>query len=259
MFLVFYFMYDKFTFEEYDKITSRLKNKSTNLVFSDFYNNNNVPNKYFILRHDIDYCLTSAYNLAYFESKKGLRASYFLLLSSNNYNLLSEESRDIPKKLTDLGHEVGLHYDIMAISKDNNENKRESLLLEIEILSNLTGKDIKSIAMHNPSIYGKDIFANEKNFINVYDDKFTKEIKYFSDSCGAWRDEAYHSFKSSIIPDRLQLLTHPFFWGKNMGDRWKRLNDFIKCKKSKINIYNERLKSNWQKHEGLKEHQKRNN
>jgi hypothetical protein len=93
----------------------------------------------------------------------------------------------------------------------------------------------------------------------VYDDKFTKKIKYFSDSCGAWRDETYHSFKSSILPDRLQLLTHPFFWGKKSGNRWKRLNDFIKCKKSEINIYNKHLKSNWQKHEGLKEHQKRNN
>ena len=120
-------MIDKFTFKEYGKITSKLTQNSTNLVFSDFHNEK-VPNSYFILRHDIDFCLSAAYDLASFESKKGLRASYFLLLSSNNYNLLSEDSRDFPKKLIDLGHEVGLHYDVMAMSKDNDLKKRDSLM-----------------------------------------------------------------------------------------------------------------------------------
>ena len=249
-------MFDQFTYEEYDKITRIFTPNLTNLVFSDFCNKN-VPNSYFILRHDIDYCLSAAYDLAYFESKKGLRASYFLLLSSNNYNLLSEDSRDFPKKLIDLGHEVGLHYDIMAMSNDNNMSKKDSLMFEIEILSNLSGKDIKSIAMHNPSIYGADFFADEKDFINVYNDKFTKDIKYFSDSCGAWRDEAYYTFTTLKLPDRLQLLTHPLFWGKTKGDRWKRLNAFIKKKHTKIKQLKKRTKNNWENHEGLIQHLKR--
>ena len=246
-----------FTYSEYIELLNILKSNRVNLTFREWDKLNAKPNSFFLLRHDIDYSLTSALEMAKIENSIGIKATYFLLMSSNNYNLLSEEYCNIPKQLIELGHEVGLHYDVQAIYKRDKINFTEQLELEIDILSKLSNKKITSIAMHNPSIYGKDPFKNIANYINAYNEELTQNISYYSDSCGAWRDNAYYSFMNNKLPNKLQLLIHPIFWSKNNTNRWIQYENFLenkinKLKKEKIDIFNI-----WKNHIGLKEHEAR--
>lgn len=149
-------MFDQFSYDEYERLLGILKASRENITFSDCRNGDNPP-RFFILRHDIDYSLSAALKMARFEAEQDVRATYFLLLSSENYNLLCEESCTVPRQLAALGHEVGLHYDVRVMYERCKEGLRTQLQWEIDILSGLTGNTIHSIAMHNPSVHGDDL------------------------------------------------------------------------------------------------------
>jgi len=251
-------MFDQFSYEEYDELLRIVKRGHKNLTFSDFLKPH-IPPSFFILRHDIDFSLDAASKMARFEAEQGVRATYFLLLSSQHYNLLSEAYCTVPRQLIASGHEVGLHYDVRTMSKCTNTNAelRGQLQYEIDILSRLAGSAIHSIAMHNPSVYGDDPFSNDNRFINAYDPQFTKHIAYYSDSCGAWRDHAYEAFQRSSIPDKLQLLIHPFYWADSPGNRWERLNEWAEAKRRKLEKLQEEVRELWGRHSGVQEHERR--
>jgi hypothetical protein len=250
-------MLEKFTYQEYEALLLKLKSDHIFLCFSDFRKKVRLK-RYLILRHDIDFSLSYAMKMAHLESAIGIKATYFLLLSSKNYNLFSKSDCSIPKKLISLGHEVGLHYDPKVMEERNPTDLTSQIYYETRILSEISRKPIKSIAMHNPSLYGKDPFADDKNFINAYGPQFTKEIPYFSDSCGAWRDSTYIVFNQSPFPDKLQLLIHPIFWSEENGDRWDRLTKWMMENHQFLEYQYDQVKLICENHTGVKEQNKRN-
>ena len=251
-------MLAQFTYDEYGQLLWLLRDGRENLTFSDFRNTDS-PAQFFVLRHDLDFSLSAGLKMAQFEAAQGIRASYFLLLTCRHYNLLSERSCGVPRQLTDLGHEVGLHYDVRAMSKRQHRHADLGALLqdEVDILSSLTGSEIQSIAMHNPSVLGEDPFAGSKQFINAYDPPYTQAITYFSDSCGAWRDQTYEAFLHSELPRRLQLLIHPLFWRDTPGDRWERLDQWADETRQVLANDLGEIRELWSQHSGVQEHDRR--
>jgi hypothetical protein len=156
-----------------------------------------------------------------------------------------------------LGHEVGLHYDVAAIEKLGPDPERQ-LQRQATALADLTSQPVRSIARHQPSLGGNDPFAQSRIFINAYDPRFTHDISYFSDSCGAWRDAAARALgPGGIVSRRLQLLIHPILWGEHTGDRWTRLNAFVEIEKRRVETDAEQVRSQWRNHSGVIEHEAR--
>ena len=64
------------------------------------------------LRHDVDYDLDLALEMSYWENRKGIRSTYYLLHSAEYWN----DIRFIEKclQIQNFGHEVGLHINILA-------------------------------------------------------------------------------------------------------------------------------------------------
>ena len=143
--------------------------------------------KIILLRHDVDVSLDYALKMAKLEYEHGLKATYFVLLHGEYYNALSQSSQIKIKEIFDLGHEIGLHYDTSFLSKDD-KNAILQIKQESEILSNLIGKKIKSIAQHNPSISTSLNFESNSEFINPRSVDIVKEIVYISDSGHYWRE-----------------------------------------------------------------------
>ena len=170
--------------------------------------------RWYIMRHDIDYSPESALRMAEIEKEVGVRSVYFLLFNSPWYNLLSPEYINFPKALVELGHEVGLHYD-GAVFESQAKVGNASFLIEsyAEILSSMSGRPIECASMHNPSLYsGQDLVALQGRFISAYDSFFTQKTTYISDSLGAWRDNAHDILTNGPLPETLQVLVHPVFW-----------------------------------------------
>ena len=63
-----------------------------------------------ILRHDIDYSLDNALKMAQLENQLGIQTTYYVLLDSSWYNLLSNNESNKLRQILELDHKIGLHF-----------------------------------------------------------------------------------------------------------------------------------------------------
>ena len=95
--------------------------------------------KKFLIRHDIDFDIKLAHDMALIENELGIVSTFFFLTSCHSYNVLSKESRLLIMKINEMGHEIGLHFD-PTLYKENLQTHVES---EAKILSLASGVEIK--------------------------------------------------------------------------------------------------------------------
>lgn len=209
---------DRFDDQAYFELLERLARTHRPVRFADVKEGlPRVP--FFILRHDVDYSTAAALRLARLEAERGFHATYFLLPNSLYYNLLHPDHAGVASALVDLGHEVGLHYDVRFFLAFPRERWEELLLEQAGLLAQLSGAPVGSIAMHQPGLSGPDPFRGCGRFQNAYDDRFFREMAYVSDSCRAWRDAAWEMLARGPVPTRLQLVLHPVNWSPSDRDR----------------------------------------
>ncbi len=198
----------KFTYDVYIDFLKFLQLKYRLIPFSEILE---VNDPYIILRHDIDASLGEALTMAKIENTLKIRSTYFVLFSHKLYNLLEKDSLNILREISELGHEIGIHYDL-EVYKTYHPDLKKILENEIRLLENLLSKKISSIACHNPSDKKiNDPFIDVSTYINAYNPKFYD--LYVSDSCRAW----YNADLSGLLSfnfKRVQLLIHPILWTK---------------------------------------------
>lgn len=177
-----------------------------------------------LVRHDIDLSLAAAVRMAEVDADVGVRSTFFLLFSAPQYNLLTRDNSRVPRRLVELGHDVGLHYDTSAVDQLPADEAVAVFRTQAELLGALSGAPVTAVARHNPGFGGFDPMAQTTGFVSAYDPRFTSEITYVSDSCGAWRAEGLEVLTAAEPPRKLQLLTHPIFWTEEGADRWTQLD-----------------------------------
>jgi hypothetical protein len=211
-------MRDRFDYETYWWILARLGRTHRCVRFCDF-SAGDPPDPSFILRHDIDYSPDAALRLAEQEAERGVFATYFLLVGTRYYNLAAPEHAHVPRRLAELGHEVGLHYDVNSFRAFARGEWSRLLEAQARLLGELAGTPVASIAMHQPALNGEDPFRDERRFVNAYEPRFVRDATYVSDSCRAWRDSGWAMFASGDVPKRLHLCLHPINWSEQDRDR----------------------------------------
>ena len=122
-----------FSFGHYFDVLEKAKSNYDIVTVNEFTKLNNKK-QCIILRHDVDVSLDHALKMAKYEDDKGFHSTYFILLHSKYYNALSEYSMTIIQSLSELGHEIGLHYDSKFLSNSNHKYV-EQIKREVEILS----------------------------------------------------------------------------------------------------------------------------
>lgn len=247
-------MFSDFTYNDLRLIYDKLRIRNLNcLKFGDLADTPAAPPTYFLIRHDLDYSLSKATELAHRERDWGYRSTYFVLLSCDHYNLLSREGTKAVRELAGLGHEVGLHYDVQVMV-DRGTDMNIQLEFELSVLADICGRPVRSIAMHNPSIYGDDPFAGVKFVVNAYRKDIIEEGGYYSDSAGAWRDHAVDALCNGSFPGRVQLLIHPVLWDSGRGGRLDRLNAWRARKLELLDNAVVEIQNIWAAHSGVQQH-----
>lgn len=138
-----------FTYLSYIDMLNRLK--KNDYKFSS-YKDNFDTNKYVILRHDIDFTLDKALEMAKIEYENEVCATYFILLCTDFYNVFSKRSKNILLELKALGHNIGLHFDETKYGIVNDEKIfKDKIFNEISILENALNTKINIVSMHRPS------------------------------------------------------------------------------------------------------------
>jgi len=164
-----------------------------------------------LLRHDIDFSLETALDVARVENNIGVSSSFYILVSSEFYNIFTSRSKKILLEIMDLGHKIGLHFD--SSRYDNSFEQIDDLVdYECSIVENVISKPITSISFHRPDICYHGLDRKIAGRTHTYHPSFFKDITYISDSGGTFKygspldHHAFHDRKS------IQLLTHPIWW-----------------------------------------------
>lgn len=180
-----------------------------------------------ILRHDIDYDMKKAFDMAYIEADAGVRSTYFVLLTSDFYNIFSKQNADMLQKILSFGHDIGLHFDEVRYPECiSTEAIKEKIIYEAEVLEKVIGSKINAVSMHRPSKLILESDLKIDGLINSYGSTFFKEFKYLSDSRCRWREPAEEIIESEEF-NRLQILTHAFWYDEEEHDIHDNVCSFV--------------------------------
>jgi len=228
-----------FTYEFYKNLISLLK--ENNYCFCDYHDYMN-HDKCVILRHDIDYNLESALTFAELEKELGVKSTYFVLCSSDFYNPLSKNSKNIIHNIINLGHDVGLHFDETVYANTERDNDLNGYIeKESQMLSTILGYEIKSFSLHRPNIatIGKNIEI--PGLVNSYSEVFFSQFKYLSDSRMHWREPVEEIIKANQY-NHLHVLTHAFWYSDSIRTINEAVLSFVKkAEEDRLKILNDNI------------------
>lgn len=219
----------KFTYEEYIRLIDLLKDNNYSFCH---YLNCDKYDRHVILRHDIDFCLNKALKIARIDYENNISSTFFVLLSTDFYNIFSKESCCLIKEIKNLGHQIGLHFDEKRYNISNIKELIHWVKWESEILSNLLDTIIKVVSMHRPS---KWILENDIQFdgmVNTYSKNFFSDYKYLSDSRMHWKEDVFGVIASKRYK-KLHILTHPFWYSNKCETINQKLLNYIQEAKLK--------------------------
>lgn len=174
--------------------------------------------KNIILRHDVDFSLEYAFEIAKLNYKEKIKSHFFVLVNSPFYNILEDKNLHILENIISYNHNIGLHYD----------PGRLSFKSQMHLLKKVSPKIKNIFSTHKfSSIKFK---SNQYKTINFYNKKLSK--KYYADSGGSFRYGSPINDKDIIKnKESFQLNLHPIWW-------FYKTSDHKKIFKSLIDDYN---------------------
>jgi hypothetical protein len=185
------------------------------------------------MRHDVDHNLEHAVKFAEWEHTLGWRSTYFILHSawyweqaaSGDLQALAVMLRQV-QTIRDLGHEIGIHTNAVALARDDGEDPghaRAASILHaaLEQLRQMTSPDdVIGAAAHGDvrcdtyGVHNNDLWIDQggecelAEFGLVYEAYFLHRDKhYISDSGGKWSDLLEHHETKMT-----SMLIHPCHW-----------------------------------------------
>jgi len=112
------------------------------------------------LRHDVDHDLDLALEMAFWEHRRGYRASYYVLHTSPYWH--GNRFVDKCRQLQDFGHEVGLHVNVVAEWARGEIEDVDTRLSELLDRLRGGGIDVVGVSSHG------DQFCYERGFANYW-------------------------------------------------------------------------------------------
>jgi len=174
-----------FTLNKYNAlIESLLKDNYSFQTFKDFILE--PKNKSIILRHDVDLLPQNSLRFARIQNKFGIKGSYYFRAVPESWN------KEIILEISELGHEIGYHYETMDTARGNIDLAMEQFLQHLNELRELV--EVKTICMHGSprsKFDNKDLWRkyNYKDYGIIgepyYDIDFDK-VLYLTDTGRKW-------------------------------------------------------------------------
>ena len=179
-----------------------------------FFTDNLINNKKaIILRHDIEFSILIALRMAEIEAKLGINATYLIQLHSDFYNAIEKENLKSIKRIIELGHQVGLHFDTHYWELSSEYDLEKYMMIDKNTLEQYFGIKVSVFSFHNTNSF---VMTCEKEkyagMINTYSKYLKSEVGYCADSTGYWRYEVLEDRLIEAKDNFLQLLIHDGMW-----------------------------------------------
>lgn len=227
-------MIKKFSYKEYKKIILKYKN-----IIKDFSQIKKSTESFCLIRHDIEFSLDRAVEMAKIDNSLGVKSSFFVQVTNDCYNAVSDESIIKLNQIIKLKHFIGLHFYVSNIKKNKIIVQKE-LKKQIRILELALGKKIDRLSIHRPP---KWILAEKnsifKPYLNTYSNLFFEfkknptKIKYYADSNHRWNYG--HPLEKNKFK-QYQILLHPDEWSQKGLNEKKNLISLIKEEKLNFTV-----------------------
>jgi len=202
------------------------------------------------LRHDIDLNPFKALEMAEIEREFGFRATYFVLPTSDYYGFIYRRGvirnygvDELIREIYVTGAEIGIHNDLLTVMIGygcdpfifNQKDLAFYKSLNIPIYgTSAHGSTIAKKTVPNFQIfsdfaksdtvrYNGTLFPLGERSLALYgfeyEAYFINFNLYYSESGGKWNDPGgfagiIEKLRNSVPGDRIQILTHPDWWGK---------------------------------------------
>lgn len=226
-----------FTLHIYENLLKNLINKGYYFqTVTDFITN--PKQKVVVLRHDVDRLAINSLKTAILENNLNIKGTYYFRIVKESFN------KDIIKKIYDLGHEIGYHYEDLTIAKGNIDKAYELFCKNLKKLRSIV--PINTICMHgsptsrwdNRQIWLKYDYKNLDIIGEPYLDIDFNEVLYLTDTGRCWNGNKYsirdkvstnrnfnynlkttfdliNAIKTDSLPDKIMITIHPQRWTNN--------------------------------------------
>jgi len=205
------FRHRDFTLKHYKSTISKYIEAGYEFVrFSDVLDEQELPKKAVILRHDIDVDPTLATPMIAAEIELGVKSNVFIRTTAQTYNIDDVGATQLIDVLKKHDFELGIHLDISP----DRDAPNTPLNQQVEHFSRASELSVFGMSTHKPAGLGGPLLTSTATNLGLryesYNEQFTTEFKYISDSSRRWREGCFCQWINVV--DRLQILTHPVWW-----------------------------------------------
>lgn len=239
-----------FSLDIYRELLETLQKQGYELIGYSEYFAKNCPEKYVILRHDVDAKPDNSLKTAQIEHALGAKATYYFRAGKESNN------PEIIRAIVKLGHEVGYHYEDMSLCGGDIDRAFAHFNTWLEYFRQYYA--VETICMHGAptSKYdSKDLWKKyDYKTLGIigepYFDTDFSDVFYLTDTGRCWdgykvsvrdkipqyQDEwtskglVWHSTQellqaivSGKLPRRVMITTHPQRWTNDAVQWWKEL------------------------------------
>lgn len=228
-----------FTREKYCQLLSQLKDSGYEFVTFAEYCSGIHPERFVILRHDVDLKPENSLGIAKDEKGLGVKASYYFRAVPESWD------EAIIKEIAAMKHEVGYHYESLTTCNGNVQEAFEDFKMNLKRLRKLVS--VNTICMHGSprSPYdSKDIWKQyDYKSLDIIGEPYLStdfsKLLYLTDTGRRWdgykvsvrdkienyqegwnakgwvfhsTDDIIHALQEDKMPNQLMITTHPQRW-----------------------------------------------
>lgn len=226
-----------FSYQEYRTIINLIRKHLPIIRFDDVTCS---TEKYCVIRHDVEFSIERALQLAKVESYLDIQSTYVFQICNNNYNPFSHKNRDLIHEIHQLGHDIGVHVHLGNF-EESKESVEYYIIKQAQLLSLALDYPINKFSIHRPLRKHIENVLTIPGYINMSDAKFftytesfdiyTLPVLYLADSNHSWKYGNPLKIDFSKI-NKMQLNCHPFSWTEEGLDNWN--NFYILTKEKQI-------------------------
>ncbi len=193
----------------------------------------NGGSEYVVIRHDVDRRAGNALSTARLEKTKGIKATYYFRMTKGSFK------EDIIRQISEMGHEIGYHYEDLSRNNGNYENAMADFKSNLGKLRSIA--EISTIAMHGKPSSGINNLDMWKNCDcsefgltgEAYLTPDYSDVYYFSDTGRSWKGKTKTNYRdltggmnddnvrstADLVnfirrekPGKIVIMTHPERW-----------------------------------------------
>lgn len=183
-------MSDGFTFEAYESLLQTARDAGYDfLTVRDYLGDQTLPERFVVLRHDVDRKPENARDMARLEAALGVESTYYVRTVARTFR------PQIVREIEQLGHEVGYHYEDLDRADGDRAAARESFERELARLRAVA--TVETVCMHGNPLTphdNRDLWRDPAELAaydllgEAYLSMDFTDVTYFSDTGRTWRD-----------------------------------------------------------------------